>query len=64
MKIQKNNGPINNPCGTPLVISKVSDGRDNISLFKEPLIWMNNPAGSESFVKIRVVCSVGNNHAF
>ena len=25
MKIQKNNGPINDPCGTPLVISKVSD---------------------------------------
>ena len=25
MKMQKNNGPINDPCGTPLVISKVSD---------------------------------------
>ena len=25
MKMQKFNGPINDPCGTPLVISKVSD---------------------------------------
>ena len=25
MKMRKNNGSINDPCGTPLVISKVSD---------------------------------------